>query len=133
MTNHSPLAVVRELHRALEDNRSGESLRSLFHADATVVEHPNALKPNGDIVDVEQLIAASSAGAEMLSSQTYHELSAIAEGDSAALRVRWNGVVAAEVGPFVLGQELTAHVAQFATVVDGRIARLETYDCYTPF
>ncbi|WP_162893334.1 nuclear transport factor 2 family protein [Microbacterium halotolerans] len=133
MTNYSTLALVRELHRALEAGRSGKDIRSLFHEDVEMIEHPNALKPHGGVFGVEQLIASSAAGVEMLLSQTFQELSAVVDGGHAALRVRWQGVVAVDAGPFEAGQELTAHVAQFATAVDGRILRLETYDCYEPF
>ena len=34
---------------------------------------------------------------------------------------------------FTAGQQLVAHIAAFATIADGRIARFETYDCYEPF
>ncbi|WP_110589181.1 nuclear transport factor 2 family protein [Microbacterium suaedae] len=133
MTNRSALAAVRDLHRILESGRVGEGLRDLFHSDAEVIEHPHALKPNGHRSGLDQLIAASVTGAGMLRSQSYEELSAIADEEHVSVRVRWSGVVAAEVGPFAAGQELIAHVAQFATVVGGRILRLETYDCYEPF
>lgn len=36
------------------------------------------------------------------------------------------------IGPFVEGQVLTAHIAQFVRVDDDRIASIETYDCYEP-
>ena len=45
----------------------------------------------------------------------------------------WRGRIAGDVGPFREGQELTAHIAQFIETRDGRVARIETYDCYEPF
>lgn len=34
---------------------------------------------------------------------------------------------------FRAGQTLTAHIAQFISTRDGRIASIETFDCYEPF
>jgi hypothetical protein len=31
------------------------------------------------------------------------------------------------------GQQLRAHIAQFVSTRDGRISKIETYDCYEPF
>ena len=41
--------------------------------------------------------------------------------------------MARDVGLFRAGQELVAHIAQFVRVRDGRVASIETYDCYEPF
>lgn len=49
------------------------------------------------------------------------------------MRSTWTGEIATDAGPFRAGQQLTAHVAQFIDVRDGRIASIETYDCYEPF
>ena len=43
------------------------------------------------------------------------------------------GEIARDFGPFRRGQTLTAHIAQFIETRDGRICRIETYDCYEPF
>ena len=48
-------------------------------------------------------------------------------GDKIAARATWRGTLAAT------GQELTAHIATFSEVRDGRIFRHATYDCYEPF
>ena len=49
------------------------------------------------------------------------------------MRLTWSGTVCADVGAFAAGQQLTAHIAQFITVRDGRISAIATYDCYEPF
>ena len=54
-------------------------------------------------------------------------------GTRPILRLTWTGTVGADVGRFVAGQQLTAHIAQFITVRDGRISAIATYDCYEPF
>jgi hypothetical protein len=59
--------------------------------------------------------------------------SASEAGNTATLRLTWTGVIARAVGPFREGQVLIAHIAQFIEWRDGRIASIETFDCYEPF
>ena len=129
----SPLAIARALHRALEAGKSGAELRQLFTDDARTVEHPNRLKPGGAVTPLEQMLAASQAGAQLLSKQTYAVRHELEQGDLAILRLTWTGVIRSAVGPFREGQVLTAQIAQFIATRDGRIASIETFDCYEPF
>ena len=129
----SPLAVARALHRALSAGQHGAALQALFAADATTVEHPNLIKPQGATASLEQMLAASQAGASLLASQRYEEHSGIEHGNLAIMRMTWTGVIARDVGPFHAGQTLTAHIAQFIETRDGHVTRIETYDCYEPF
>ncbi|HVK85007.1 MAG TPA: nuclear transport factor 2 family protein [Kofleriaceae bacterium] len=129
----SPITIARALHAALEAGRHGEALRELFTDDATTLEHPNLIKPRGATVSLAQMLAASTAGAGLLAQQRYDVRSAIEVGDTAVLRLTWTGTIAREVGTFRAGQVLTAHIAQFITVRDGRVAAIETFDCYEPF
>lgn len=128
----SPIAVARAVHTALEAGKHGEELRSLFTADAVTVERPNVLKPAGAITDLEGMLKASTLGAALLAKQSYEVHSAIEQGPLAIFRLTWRGEIARDVGPFRQGQVLTAHIAQFIEVFDGRVARIETYDCYEP-
>ena len=128
----TPIAITRRLHAALEAGRHGEDLRSLFTDDATTLEHPNLIKPAGATSDLAQMLSASTAGAGLLSSQRYEVRDALESGDLAVLRLRWTGVIGRDIGPFREGQRLTAHIAQFVHTRDGRIASIETYDCYEP-
>jgi ketosteroid isomerase-like protein len=128
-----PITTARALHTAIELGRVGQELEDLFTADATVTEYPNLIKPTGARADLTQLLAASRAGARLLSAQRYEVHHAAVDGDTAILRLTWSGTVAADTGPLVSGQRLTAHIAQFVTVRDGRISAIATYDCYEPF
>jgi ketosteroid isomerase-like protein len=51
----------------------------------------------------------------------------------AILRIHWTATIARDAGPFKAGQQLSAYIAQFISTRDGRIASIETYDCYEPF
>ncbi len=63
----------------------------------------------------------------MLREQRYDVID-MESGDTAILRLTWTGVIGQTIGPFVEGQVLTAHIAQFVRVEDDRIASIETYD-----
>jgi ketosteroid isomerase-like protein len=78
-------------------------------------------------------LEAFAAGKNLLTRQelAVHEL--VSSGETVAARLTWRGVLAIDAGPLPAGTELTAEIAQFITVRDGLIARLETFDCYEPF
>ena len=130
---NSPTEVVRRLYRALEDGRSGRELEPLLTEDAITITHPNLIAPRGSRAARREMLAASEGGARLLAKQTYNIRSAIEVGDTAIVRLTWTGAVARSVGPFREGQVLTAHIAQFVETREGRIASIETFDCYDPF
>ena len=121
------------LPHALERGVHGEALRSLFTSDATSTEHPNPIAPHGATHDVDQIVAASAAGAALLQSQRFDIRDVVEAGDLVIFRYTWTGVVGADRGPFSAGQEIVAHIAAFARIANGQIAGFETYDCYEPF
>ena len=127
-----PVRVVRALHAALESGRHGVDIEALFTPDAVTTEHPNSIAPQGRTIGIAEILAGSTAGTALLARQQYDVHDAFANGDLAVVRLTWTGVIAADRGPFRAGQELTAHIAQFVRVRDGRIASIETYDCYEP-
>ena len=129
----SAVDTVISFYAAIEQGRHGDALGELLAPDVVTIERPNVLVPGGRVSDRTAMLAASSAGAGLLSSQQY-DVGWIQEvGDTVAVRLTWRGVVAREAGPFKEGQELVAHIAQFVRVRDGLIAKIETYDCYEPF
>jgi len=129
----TPLDLVHALHRALEAGQSGAELRALFTEDAKTLEHPNSIKPTGAVSPLERMLAASEAGKRLLSRQTYAVQHELEHGNLVVCRLTWTGVIAESAGPFRAGQVLTAHIAQFIETRDGRIASIETFDCYEPF
>ena len=74
----------------------------------------------------DEALAGFHKGRELLSAQSYDVHAKVSDGDTIASRVTWRGTLAAT------GQELTAHIATFTQVRDGRIFRHATYDCYEP-
>lgn len=132
MQGSTPSDAVRRLYGALESGLKGDALRPYFTSDATTIERPNLIKPRGASAWLEQMLAASVAGAGLLAAQKYDVRSILEVGSLAIVRVTWTGTIARAVGSFREGQVLTAHIAQFVETRDGLVASIETFDCYEP-
>jgi ketosteroid isomerase-like protein len=133
LTATRPAEIARAFYRAQESGLHGDALRAFWTEDATTTEYPNPINPTGGTTDVEHMVRASSVGAGLLATveidvHDEHELD-----DLAIMRLTWRGTVATARGPFSPGDVITAHVAQFVSTRDGRIASIATYDCYEPF
>lgn len=128
----TPLSIVRALHSALEAGVHGDALRPYFTEDAVTVERPNLIKPGGARVGLAETLKNSTAGAGLLARQKYDVHSGLELGALAVVRLTWTAEIARDVGPYRKGQQLTAHIAQFIETRDGRVAKIETYDCYEP-
>lgn len=129
----SPSQIALDLYAALERGSSATELGHHFTDDAATREYPNLLKPQGDVVSIERMLDAAQAGAALLSHQRYVVHETFEHDDTAVLRLTWTGTVAQDAGPFIAGQVLTAHIAQFIGTRDGKVAAIATYDCYEPF
>ena len=121
-----PGSVVERYYATVADLRaSPDSLRELLHPDLRVIEHPNAIHPEGTVRDHDDVVAAYEQGKRMLSDQRFELDELLVFGDRVAVRARWSGTLES-------GATLEARIAAFLTVVDGRIRDHETYDCYSP-
>ncbi|WP_125131277.1 nuclear transport factor 2 family protein [Microbacterium sp. 10M-3C3] len=126
--------LVRRYYAVVSDLSSSESdLGALLAPDVTVVEHPNALTRRGAARDLSETLDGFRRGKALLREQLFDVHDVIVDGERAAVRATWRGVVGMPAGPFREGQELIAHVAAVLTVTDGRIVHHETFDCYEPF
>jgi ketosteroid isomerase-like protein len=104
-----------------------DKLAAVIHPDIRFSEMPNLISPEGTERGWEEAMAGFRNGRDLLSAQSYDVHSRVAAGDTIATRVTWRGTLAAT------GQELTAHIATFTQVRDGKIFRHATYDCYERF
>jgi ketosteroid isomerase-like protein len=129
----SVIQTAQSLHTAIELGRVGQELEDLFTADVCFTEYPSLVKPSGGTLGLRDMLASSRAGARLMAVQRYDVHHVAEYGNTAILRLTWTGTVGADVGRFTAGQQLTAHIAQFVTVRDGRISAIATYDCYEPF
>lgn len=104
-----------------------DALAQVLHPDARISEMPNAINRDGTERDVASAREAFARGKGLLARQSYDVHQVLEAGDTIAARATWRGTLAAT------GQELTAHIATFTQVRDGRIFRHATYDCYEAF
>lgn len=109
-----------------------DALGELLGKKLTQVEHPNAVSPMGLRRGRRQLLA-DQAGGDVLTDQTFDVHDILIDGCRAAVRGIWQGTLAAGAGPVSAGTRLTAHVAAFITVKDGKIIEHETFECYESF
>ena len=125
-TADDPRALVERYYATVADlNKSPEALRELLHPELRIVEHPNAIHPQGTVRNRDEAVAAYEQGQAMLSEQSFELEEVLVSGDRVAVRALWRGTLAA-------GARLEARIAAFLTVADGRILIHETYDCYSP-
>jgi len=126
-------SVVRRYYEIVGDlTYTEDDLASVLHPDSTLVEHPNPVVPQGARRGLSETLAGFAAGRNLLAEQSFEIYELITDGDRAALRALWKGTVGQDVGPYRKGLEMTAHVAAFVTVRDGRVLEHETFDCYEP-
>jgi ketosteroid isomerase-like protein len=104
-----------------------EAFLRVVDADVRFSEMPNLINSKGTERDLSIALRAFRRGKELLSAQSFEIHSALEVGDTIAARATWHGTLAAT------GQELSAHIASFTQVRDGRVYRHATYDCYEPF
>jgi ketosteroid isomerase-like protein len=102
-----------------------DALAAIVHPDVRISEMPNAINKGGTERDRETALAAFRRGRELLAEQSYEVHEVLEAGDRIAARATWRGRLTG-------GPELTAHIATFTEVRDGRIYRHATYDCYEP-
>ena len=103
------------------------AMARIMHPDARFSEMPNAINRGGTERDVPAAREAFARGKGLLSEQSYDVHEVIQSGARIAARATWRGTLAAD------GKELTAHIATFSEVRDGKIFRHATYDCYEAF
>lgn len=129
----SPSEVLQAFYDAIQNGQHGAALRPFLTEDVELIEHPNQLRPKGARMDLQAILEGSSRGASLLAWQRYDVRSTLTSEDRAAVQTAWHAEIALDLGPFRAGQQLRAQLAQFVTCREGRIARLETYDCYEPW
>jgi ketosteroid isomerase-like protein len=125
-TPEDPRSVVERYYATVADLAgSADRLGELLHPELRIVEHPNAIHPQGTVRGREAAIAAYEEGKGTLSEQSFELEEVLVAGHRVAVRATWRGRLAA-------GARLEARIAAFLSVADGQIREHETYDCYSP-
>lgn len=124
------LNLIRDYFASIE---SGVSTRGFFAEDMLQIEFPNRLNPNGQRSDLASLIQRSEMGKKVLAGQHYEIVSAVAQGDRAAVEAVWTGTLAIPFGTLSAGSGMKADFAIFFQFRDGKIALQHNYDCFEPW
>jgi len=133
--NHEPhnLDLARRYLAALERGDDARAVGEFLNDEIVAQEFPNRLVATGQTRDRAEMLAGVERGRELMQSQCYDVLSAMAVGESVALEVAWSGTLAVPFGPLAAGSTLRARVAIFLEFQDGRIIAQRNYDCYEPW
>ena len=123
---------IRDYLAALEANVTGEALARFYTEDAEQIEFPNQLHPQGGRSRLARLLERAKTAPSILQRQHYEIYSMLAEGDLVAVEATWTGVLAVPLPPKPAGSTMTAHLAIFFELRDGRIHRQRNYDCFEP-
>jgi len=127
------LATIRGYLEALQGGAVGEALAKFFTPDVRQVEFPNRLNPRGGVSDLPTILRRAEQGQNLLRSQRFEILSELAQDHRAAVEAKWTGTLAVVLGSLEAGATMTAHVAMFFQLVDGRIQLQRNYDCFEPW
>lgn len=130
MTQHE--THLRGLYAAIESGVTGDGLRAFWHPDAEQIEFPSIMRPKGHRRSLEEMIAGSAVGLEIIRDQHYDVGTVIVQGEEVAVQLTWTAIVARDLGAITAGTKLVAHVAAFYVFRDGLILRQSSYDCYEP-
>ena len=133
MPENANLTAARQYLQAIDSKASVESLHSFYSPDVVQEEMPNRIKPKGDRRGLAELQRDYERGREILASSLYDIQSAVAEGDTVVIEVRWTGRLAVPVGQLQPGAEMRARCAIVFEFQDGKVVRQRNYDCFDAF
>ncbi|MCB9765768.1 MAG: nuclear transport factor 2 family protein [Alphaproteobacteria bacterium] len=128
---HPNAALIRRYLAAIEA-RDIETLTEVLSPDIVQRELPNKLMPEGATRTREKMMEGVERGAKALRSERYEVEDILIDGDRAACRIRWTGVLAVPVLGKEPGDELQAAFGLFLTIRDGQVVEQFNYDCFLP-
>ena len=118
--------------RAIEA-KDADALAALLDDAIEQHEYPNRFAPAGGVRSKADMLEGLARGAQVLSAERYEIREALTADDRVVLRLGWTGTLAVPLADKQPGDTLTAELALFFTVADGRITRIYNYDCVAPF
>ena len=133
MSASDNLAQVRAYLACIEAAGSVSDVTAYFHPDVVHRQWPNAIYPDGAVMDLTTMRTNFERGKQLLAAQRYEIISALAQGDEVSLEVTWRGTLAVPLKHLAPGSELVAHCAMFFRLREGRIVEQRNYDCYERF
>lgn len=124
--------VVRAYVAAIE-NQDLDEVQKWLHDDVEVVEHPNAVSPNGRRYGKRELREAGERGKALMASEDYKITSVLVDGDRAVVQMEWRGTLGSGGHQHIRGGHvMKAHICSVIELREGKIWRQEQYDCFHP-
>ena len=128
-----PGAIGRRCFEIVADLESSpDALLEVLHPAIRITERPNALNPRGAVRDRDAVLAGFLAGKRLLATQSIDIVELLVSGDRVTVRATGRASIGHGTDALPSGAELTAHIAAWLTVTDGRVSEHETFDCYEP-
>jgi ketosteroid isomerase-like protein len=127
------LELTRRYFAALAAGATGQTLAAFYAPEVVQEEFPNRLNPHGARRDLAGILDAAERGQQVMASQHYEILHAVADGDRVAVVFRWSGPLAVPVGSLPAGAEMRGRFACFLEFRAGRIVAQRKYDCFEPW
>src|SRR5437588_243622 len=97
------LDLTRRYFAALEAGATGDALAAFYAPEIVQEEFANRLLPYGARRDLTAILRAAERGQQVMASQRYEILRAVAGGNQVAVEFRWAGTLAVPVGPLAVG------------------------------
>lgn len=132
MPSDDLLSITKQYLKALEEGATGERLAAFFTTDVVQEEFPNRLVPQGKKRNLSELLLGAERGRQLMASQRFELLNAIAQGDQVAIEVEWTGRLRTPVSGLPEGG-MSARFGVFLEFREGKIARQRNYDCFVPW
>ena len=107
-----------------------DELAALVAPDVVFVQRPNLLSPAGSTSDAAAIRDGIAQGRELLAWQAYEVRDHVASGDTVVTRMRWEGELAIDAGPWPAETRLAAWCVGHYRLAAGQIVHIEQHDCY---
>jgi ketosteroid isomerase-like protein len=107
-----------------------DELAELLDPEVRFNERPNLTRPAGSERDAAAIRAGLEKGRLLLAWQSYEVRDHLVSGDTVVTRMRWNGELAMDAGPWPAGTRMTAWCVAHYRLAAGRIVEIEQHDCY---
>ncbi len=127
------LEVVNAYLRAVEAGATGDDLARFFASEVVQTEFPNRLLPAIANRDLAAILEGAERGQQVVAAQHFDVTRAYELGDTVALEVVWTARLKIPLGALAAGDPMTAYIAIFIDLRDGKIVAQRNYDCYPAF
>lgn len=125
------LATARRYFAALESRDDPAVIAALLHPELVQEEFPNRLNPQGGRSDRDTMLERLVRGRQLMASERYEVVDALAVDERVAVEVRWSGTLAVALGETMpAGLTMRARFAVFLAFRDGQIVAQRSYDCF---